>query len=483
MAEAQPYSHPSLDLAAWQEADQDASVLLVDGHNVKLVTRSAHLSVTDGPPRQGRERRIARQPRKHTRAVILSGHGYVTLEAMRWLHSAGIPWTVFDPYGPPEVIAMSSPAREDPALLRAQCAAAGNGTGLEITRHLLSTKVLGQAKVIHDLLPDAGTEKYLHDRAEDIKTAESITAAMSYEGKAATAYWARWADRVAVPWNGQDKQRIPEHWHCFKQRASFVHEYETGARGASANKDATDPVNAILGYLYKLAESQAIIMCQSVGLSPVVGIAHTDRLGRASMALDILEVVRPVCDRIALSLLAPDGEVSQAFDRRWVSEGVTGIVRLLPPLTHMLCSHTAEIASAILPHATKVVKMLSGSLAVRPAGRKLSGVTEHRGYPKANLVPGTKLTDIIPDALWSQIAPILPERPYAGVGAHATIPERDFVACLVARFIVGAPWRDLPRSLSRTGMLNRLKAYQDAGVWDKIVQLVTDAGHLSALTS
>ena len=44
--------------------------------------------------------------------------------------------------------------------------------------------------------------------------------------------------------------------------------------------------------------------CESVGLDAAVGFLHRDRPGRPSLALDLIEELRPVfADRLALSLL------------------------------------------------------------------------------------------------------------------------------------------------------------------------------------
>ena len=44
--------------------------------------------------------------------------------------------------------------------------------------------------------------------------------------------------------------------------------------------------------------------CETVGLDPQVGFLHRDRPGRASLALDLMEELRPVlADRLVLSLI------------------------------------------------------------------------------------------------------------------------------------------------------------------------------------
>lgn len=69
-------------------------------------------------------------------------------------------------------------------------------------------------------------------------------------------------------------------------------------------RPATDPINALLSFLYTLATHDCRSALESVGLDPAVGFLHRDRPGRPSLALDLVEEFRPVlADRLALSLL------------------------------------------------------------------------------------------------------------------------------------------------------------------------------------
>ncbi len=64
-----------------------------------------------------------------------------------------------------------------------------------------------------------------------------------------------------------------------------------------------DPVNAVLSYLYTLLALDCQSALETVGLDPYVGYFHTDRPGRASLSLDIMEEFRCfVVDRCVLSL-------------------------------------------------------------------------------------------------------------------------------------------------------------------------------------
>lgn len=65
-----------------------------------------------------------------------------------------------------------------------------------------------------------------------------------------------------------------------------------------------DRVNALLSFAYAVVEREYANALRSVGLDPFVGFMHTDRPGRESMALDIMEEFRSIlCDRFVLTLI------------------------------------------------------------------------------------------------------------------------------------------------------------------------------------
>jgi CRISP-associated protein Cas1 len=65
-----------------------------------------------------------------------------------------------------------------------------------------------------------------------------------------------------------------------------------------------DAVNALLSFLYTLLTHDCRSAAESVGLDPAVGFLHRDRPGRPSLALDLMEELRPVlADRLVLSLI------------------------------------------------------------------------------------------------------------------------------------------------------------------------------------
>ena len=81
------------------------------------------------------------------------------------------------------------------------------------------------------------------------------------------------------------------------QRDAFIF------RGRS-RRPPLDPINALLSFLYTLLAHDYRSACEAAGLDAAVGFLHRDRPGRPSLALDLMEAMRPVlADRLAASLI------------------------------------------------------------------------------------------------------------------------------------------------------------------------------------
>jgi CRISPR-associated protein Cas1 len=81
-----------------------------------------------------------------------------------------------------------------------------------------------------------------------------------------------------------------------------------------------DPINALLSFLYTLLTHDCRSALEAVGLDPAVGFLHRDRPGRPSLALDLMEELRPIfADRLALSLI--NRRQVQATDFEWREGG------------------------------------------------------------------------------------------------------------------------------------------------------------------
>lgn len=65
-----------------------------------------------------------------------------------------------------------------------------------------------------------------------------------------------------------------------------------------------NPINAMLSYVYAILSNETASALESCGLDAYAGFMHTDRPGRTSLALDLVEEFRaPIADRFVLSLI------------------------------------------------------------------------------------------------------------------------------------------------------------------------------------
>ena len=79
----------------------------------------------------------------------------------------------------------------------------------------------------------------------------------------------------------------------------------------------TDPVNALLSFLYALLMNDCVAALEGVGLDPQMGFLHALRPGRAALALDLMEELRSVfADRLALTLINRKQVAADQFHAR-----------------------------------------------------------------------------------------------------------------------------------------------------------------------
>lgn len=66
----------------------------------------------------------------------------------------------------------------------------------------------------------------------------------------------------------------------------------------------TDPINALMSFLYALVLNDCVAAAEGVGLDPQMGFLHALRPGRAALALDLMEELRSLlADRLVLTVI------------------------------------------------------------------------------------------------------------------------------------------------------------------------------------
>lgn len=92
---------------------------------------------------------------------------------------------------------------------------------------------------------------------------------------------------------------------------------ETFSFTERSRRPPLDPVNAMLSFAYSLLAHDCASALESVGLDAYVGFLHRDRPGRTSLALDLMEELRPcVADRFVLTAINNRTVTASDFERR-----------------------------------------------------------------------------------------------------------------------------------------------------------------------
>lgn len=245
----------------------------------------------------------ARVPFHMLASVVVFGPIFVSPALLGATAGAGITLVLLDRNGRFQA-RVEGPVSGNVLLRRAQYKA--SDAPEEIVRSMIVGKVMNQRSVLMRALRDYADDYAEADRAAITTATERL------------ARIARLVDASDLP---LDQLRGAEGEAANVYFAVFDHlirspDGELRWTGRS-RRPPLDPVNALLSFLYTLLTHDCRSACESVGLDPAVGFLHRDRPGRPSLALDLMEELRPVlADRLALSLLNRRQLRAADFERR-----------------------------------------------------------------------------------------------------------------------------------------------------------------------
>lgn len=160
---------------------------------------------------------------------------------------------------------------------------------LEIAKNCILGKVHNSRWVLERATRDHGLQidvervkiasDFLKKSLNCIQNSQSKEQLRGYEGEAASIYFGVFNELI------------------LQQKKDFVF--------CGRNKrPPLDNINAMLSFVYTLLTNQIASALECVGLDPYIGYLHTERPGRVSLALDLIEELRaPLADRFVLSLI------------------------------------------------------------------------------------------------------------------------------------------------------------------------------------
>lgn len=180
---------------------------------------------------------------------------------------------------------------------------------LSVARNCIAGKLFNSRWVLERCIRDHGmrvnadaikeVSNYLAAAIPEVRTCASMDSLRGIEGDAAATYFSVFDELL-------------------------LRDTDTFYFHGRTRRPPTDPVNSMLSLFYNVLAKDCSSALSSVGLDPFVGFMHTDRPGRRSLALDLMEEFRPIMvDRFVISAVNNRVVNPSHFEQR-----ETGEVRL-----------------------------------------------------------------------------------------------------------------------------------------------------------
>lgn len=158
-----------------------------------------------------------------------------------------------------------------------------------IARNIITAKIANCRAVVRRAIRDYGDNpkkselekvaNYMNHSIGVVERTSDMEVLRGLEGEAARTYFSVFDDLIVA-----QKDEF-----AFRERS---------------RRPPLDNVNALLSFIYTLLAHDVVSALEAVGLDPAMGFFHTLRSGRPSLALDLMEELRPVvADRLVLSMI------------------------------------------------------------------------------------------------------------------------------------------------------------------------------------
>ncbi len=292
-------------------------------------------------------------PLMNVSQVCLLGNVQVTSAAIRELANRNIPLCHFSYGGWFNAVTTGMSHKNVELRMEQYRTAFDPQLSLSVARSFISAKI----KNSRTLLRRHADEKYkseldrLADYIQKTDRVTSLESLMGIEGMAAKVYFAGFARLLR---GGE--------------------EFQLEGRN---RRPPTDPVNALLSFVYALLVKELTITLQAVGFDPFLGFLHQPRYGRPSLALDLAEEFRPlVGDSVVLTLINNDEVSPKSFVRRAGSVALTDNGRkavlasferrLETEITHPIFGYKASYRRIFEVQARLLSRVLLGELEEYP---------------------------------------------------------------------------------------------------------------------
>lgn len=341
-------------------------VRIVSGYGASIRVDRGHLLIRDTGMAGAGELRLERIGHGLRRLVVISPDWYITGAALEWLTHQDASLVVLERDG--EVFCATGRRGSSDARLKRVQAALPEPEALSIAKRIIDAKLEGQERNLRELLRNDDRAALIAGlRLAVYRRADSLSRVRTLESIGAKHYWQSFRD-LPVAFNKPDTGKVPDHWQTWGSRYSPLSGFSP--------RLAITPAHAIVNYVFAVLEAEAVIACHKMGLDPTLGILHNDWQQRPSLALDIMEPVRPSVDRWVFEFLA-----NTPLEKRLLWERPDGNCRLMAELCATL-AQTAPLwekgVSYWVEWITQELWKVSGRHGRKPAARLTQNARRER---------------------------------------------------------------------------------------------------------
>ena len=275
-----------------QESERSSiRVLRKDGIQLIVQTQGARVNlsgdriVTKTPDGQKSE-----LPLVNLEGVCLYGNVQITTQTINSLCSRGVPIGLMTRGGKLQSIIEPNDNLSAHVRKAQQNTFSDSIRSLEFCRTIIEAKISNQRTLLmrNSKVDIDSALKMLKGVKDKTNSAKSIETLRGLEGKAAAIYF----------------EHFPS---IFKE--PFASKFSKNGR---SRRPPPDPINSVLSFGYSMLTNECVSALRVARLDPAIGALHVDKIARPSLALDLIEPLRPlIVDSIAIS----------AFNRGELREG------------------------------------------------------------------------------------------------------------------------------------------------------------------
>ena len=243
------------------------------------------------------------------------------------------------------------------------------GKCLSLAKQFVHGKIRNHRTMLmrNHLEPPEPTIMKLKRASEDALNAGCIEELLGIEGAAASLYFQQFSGMIKIA----DELAAPGERSRVKDEKQLAFNFNFSNRN---RRPPTDPVNAMLSLAYSLLSKDCTLAVLAVGFDPYIGFFHQPRFGRAALALDLMEEMRPlIAESTVLSCINNRVVTEKDFVRAGQAVNLTAAgrkrffqiyeQRMSSLITHPLFDYKVSYRRALELQARLLAKTLTGEIA------------------------------------------------------------------------------------------------------------------------